>query len=321
MNIAHSIVCDEWLGKHIKERYEVPEATTCQYLRQGVNDSFLVNAVTKKYIFRIYRRLWRPLERISAEIDLLRQLELHSAPIAGVIADRSGELIQSIACPEGERYGILMPCAANTDKESHCIVAGNTFNYGQAAARLHNAMKRCHSPAGVTTIDTDHLIWKPLTLVERVFAEHKDELRYLHHFAQQLTQQIDGLGNQASRSLIHADLTGGNACIDAKCNFVFFDFDCCGYGWTAYDLAVFLWSAILNKKEKALWPEFISGYQSETHIEESDLALIPLLAAARNFWIMGYSIDQVGFRGKSSYTDRHFARDIEFFKLWEGRLP
>lgn len=30
MNIAHSIICDEWLGKHIKERYEVSQATKHQ---------------------------------------------------------------------------------------------------------------------------------------------------------------------------------------------------------------------------------------------------------------------------------------------------
>lgn len=321
VKVTHSIISEDWIADYVIERYDLQKGTICKYLCQGLNDSYLLTAGTKKYIFRLYRRLWRTIEKISAEVDLLVQLEKHSAPIAGVVHDQHGKSIQSLECPEGKRYGILMHCAANTERESHCIITGNAYQYGKAMAKLHNAMKRCESPEGVTALNVDHLIWEPLTLAEQAFPDNNDELRHLRHFALPLAEQINSVGNHTSRGLIHGDLTGGNACIDEDGNFVFFDFDCCGYGWIAYDLAVFLWSATLNGKDKILWPELMSGYRSEADLKDQDLALVPLLVAARNCWIMGYSISQMGVKGTLNYRAQYFMRDVEFFKKWENQLP
>jgi Ser/Thr protein kinase RdoA (MazF antagonist) len=321
VKVAHSIISEDWIANYVIERYDLQEGTACKYLCQGLNDSYLLTDGTKKYIFRLYRRLWRTLEKISAEVDLLLQLERYSAPIAGVVHDRDEKLIQSLACPEGERFGILMHCAANTQKESHCIVTGNAYQYGKAMAKLHNALKRCKPPEGVATLNVDHLIWKPVTLAEQAFPDNKKELHHLREFALQLAQKIDTVGTRASKQLIHGDLTGGNACIDDDGSYVFFDFDCCGYGWTAYDLAVFLWSATLNGKDKILWPEFMNGYRSEAGLKDQDLALVPLLVAARNCWIMGYSIGQVGVKGSLSYKNHDFIRDLGFLKAWKNQLP
>lgn len=321
MKVAHSIISEDWIADYARSRYNLQEGTVCQYLCQGLNDSYLLTDGTKKYIFRLYRRLWRTIEKISAEVDLLLQLEKYSAPVVGVVYDRHEKLIQSLACPEGERFGILMHCAANTERESHCIITGNAYQYGKAMAKLHNALKSCKPPAGVTTLNVDHLIWEPVTMAEQVFPDNKKELRHLRDFALQLAKNIDTVGTRTSKQLIHGDLTGGNACIDDDGNYIFFDFDCCGYGWTAYDLAVFFWSANLNGKDKILWPEFMNGYRSEADLNDQDLALIPLLAAARNCWIMGYSIGQMGVKGTLSYKNHHFIRDIEFLKEWKNQVP
>ena len=96
--------------------------------------------------------------------------------------------------------------------------------------------------------------------------------------------------------------------------FVFFDFDCCGYGWSSYDLAVFLWSCLLNQKEKTLWEPFLDGYRSEAKLSKNDLLVVPLLAAARNFWIIGYSISQMSIKGTLSYKARQLDQDINFFR-------
>lgn len=321
MKISHSIISEGWLNSYIAAQYGMSKQTACQYILQGVNDSYLLTDDAKKFIFRVYRGKRHTLEKITAEVDLLCQLEHYSAPTAAVVLDQNGKAIQPLQCPEGERYGILMHCAANIEQESHCVKIGNAYEYGKAMARLHNAMKRCKSPTGVSILNVDHLIWEPLAMVEQVFPNNSNELHYLRHFALQLVEKIGLLGPTASRSLIHGDLTGGNASMEANGDFIFFDFDCCGYGWIAYDLAVFLWSAILNGKEETLWAQFSDGYRSEAELNDSDLALVPLLAAARNFWIMGYSISQIGLRGAISYKSEHFIQDLRFFKTWKDSLP
>jgi hypothetical protein len=87
VKVAHSIISEDWIANYVIERYNLQEGTVCKYLCQGLNDSYLLTDGTKKYIFRSYRRLWRTLEKISAEVDLLLQLERYSAPIAGVVYD------------------------------------------------------------------------------------------------------------------------------------------------------------------------------------------------------------------------------------------
>lgn len=72
MKIAHSIISEDWIADYARERYDLQEGTACKYLCQGLNDSYLVTDGTKKYIFRLYRRPWRTIEKISAEVDLLR---------------------------------------------------------------------------------------------------------------------------------------------------------------------------------------------------------------------------------------------------------
>lgn len=322
MKISHSIVSDKSLDEFIVENYEISRASECKYLYQGLNDFYLVNDGKEKYIFRIYRSGWRSRENIVVEVELLSQLEKNSAPVAGIIQDRRGEKVQTIRCPEGERYGILMHCAANSENESHCIVEGNALGYGKAVAKLHNAARNCDIPAGTTLIDAEHLIWQPLALVESVFPDRKQELEYLNGFARQIASKLASVENcSVAMGLIHGDLTGGNASVDAQGNFVFFDFDCCGYGWIAYDWAVLLWSALLHGKENVVWSEFFDGYRSEASIDEADLAIVPLLVAARNFWIMGYSISQIPLKGTLSYKIRDLMRDVEFFKNWRNELP
>jgi Ser/Thr protein kinase RdoA (MazF antagonist) len=39
----------------------------------------------------------------------------------------------------------------------------------------------------------------------------------------------------------HGDLHGWNAHIDQNMALTVYDFDCCGVGWRAYDIAVFRW--------------------------------------------------------------------------------
>ena len=215
MKASHSIVCDKSLGDYIIKNYEVSREAVCTFIFQGVNDSYLISTGSEKYIFRIYRSQWRSKENIFNEVETLTQLEKCSAPIAGILQDKSGVKIQTINCPEGERYGILMHCAANSEIESHCIVSGNIHNYGKAVGQLHNAIRQIKIPKGGTLIDIEHLIWKPLALVESAFPDRKEEFEYLNGFAQRIADELNSVENsRLTKSFIHGDLTGGNASVD-----------------------------------------------------------------------------------------------------------
>jgi Ser/Thr protein kinase RdoA (MazF antagonist) len=76
--------------------------------------------------------------------------------------------------------------------------------------------------------------------------------------------------SKLERGFCHGDFHRGNGHIDDDGTITFFDFDCCGIGWRAYDIAVFRWGARLIKKEQELWQPFISGYKDNRVINEFD---------------------------------------------------
>jgi Ser/Thr protein kinase RdoA (MazF antagonist) len=321
LKISHSIICEKHLENFIVDRYKFPSDAECTFLLQGVNDSYLVVCGYEKYVFRLYRCRWRTEANVLEEVALLSFLGDVSAPVAEVVRDGVGAIVQTIKCPEGDRFGILMRCAANSENESHCIVTGNINNYGKSIARLHNATTLFEGSNNSTLIDVDHLIFKPLALVENAFSG-REELVYLRGFARRIAGALNSFENVGiTKCYVHGDLTGGNASVDENGDFIFFDFDCCGYGWLSYDLAVLLWSATLFGKEDFVWKEFIRGYLSIATIKDSDIEIVPLLVAARNFWIMGYSISQIAVKGKLSYKLKDFIRDVDFFKKWKNTLP
>ncbi|HMY39471.1 MAG TPA: phosphotransferase, partial [Marinagarivorans sp.] len=211
--------------------------------------------------------------------------------------------------------------ASGSEYETHAIPQNSPFNYGKAVGLLHSAASGFTAKNSCRLLDTHALIWQPLHALEEHFAEHTSTLDYLRSLASQLTKQIETLDAAGLTSLfIHGDLTGGNGNQNATGSYMLFDFDCCGLGWQAYELAVFLWSLLQNNKAH-LWSAFLDGYRSATILNNNDEQAIGLFVAARSFWIMGYSLSRIAVLGSHSYRYVHFARDVEFIKQLKQALP
>src|SRR5215467_1422020 len=86
----------------------------------------------------------------------------------------------------------------------------------------------------------------------------------------------------------HGDVHDGNAFITEEQSITFFDFDCCGRGWRAYDLAVFRWSlealGLTPAAIGALWEAFLTGYREVRVVGQSDLAALPYFMIVRQVW-------------------------------------
>lgn len=318
MKTSHSIVSESFLCELIKESYDLGDSIECMYLLQGLNDTYLIVSDGKKYIFRIYRYGRRSIDSIKSEIEYISYLDQQSTLVAGPISDMHGNILKAFDCPEGIRYGFLMHCAANTELESHCILTGKSFEYGRSIARMHKYSSDFKPKEKFRDIDLGYLIGSPLSSVEKYFPGV--DISYAKNIALKVENELDNLNQEGlTKSYIHADLTGGNACLSNTNEYIFFDFDCCGYGWLSYDLAVFYWSSLLCQKEEQLWNNFIEGYRAINSISNLDLLAIPILAIARHFWIIGYSIEQMSVKGKLSYKLRDLERDLKFLNVLEGK--
>ncbi len=97
----------------------------------------------------------------------------------------------------------------------------------------------------------------------------------------------------------------------------FFDFDCCGFGWRAYDIAVFRWGARLNGKEMERWYAFLRGYQNERPLNDLDVEATDIFVAMRHLWLMDLHIRMGRDAGYGFLNDRYFDRGLEFLRKWE----
>ena len=80
-----------------------------------------------------------------------------------------------------------------------------------------------------------------------------------------------------------------------------FDFDHCGYGWRAYDIAVFLGSMPLE-----IGAAFLEGYQSLRRLSAAEIAAIPTFVKIRLIWDTGDVLAMVPLWGAGWVNDWHW---------------
>ncbi|HEU4328927.1 MAG TPA: phosphotransferase [Roseiflexaceae bacterium] len=318
--IAHSIFSARALAADVLPAYPIGRVTDCRFLSLGVNDTYLVTAnADDRYILRLYRAGWRSLSEIAYELEALRHLGGRGVAVAAPLACREGRLVQTIAAPEGPRYAVLFgyaPGRAPSYRESPDDAA---FRYGQAVARIHAASDDFHSAQPRFRIDLAHLLEEPLAALGRLLAQRPGDRRSLEELAGRIRAALACLPlDTLEQGFCHGDCHGGNAHTGAAQELTFFDFDCCGHGWRAYDLAVFRWSTCLHSKEKeqALWPPFLRGYLSVRALAAADLRAVPLFVGARQIWLMGLHADGAPVWGHGSLDDAYFERALAFLRDW-----
>jgi Ser/Thr protein kinase RdoA (MazF antagonist) len=288
---------------------------------RGLNDTFLVKTGSEKYILRMYRVDWRSLEDIHFELELLQHLHRQGIAVSVPIAQKDGTLIETIQAPEGERYIVVFSYAPGTLPNFEAQEENTAYLYGKAVAKIHNAADTFQSEHERFKIDLEHLLDKPLQAT-RPFLKHRlDDWNYLTELVEKLRTHLQNLPlARLETGVCHNDFHDWNVHVDENNTFTFFDFDCCGVGWRAYDLAVFRWGAKLGNKEKERWTHFLRGYSEEGSIGEVDLGAIPYFVAIRQIWLTGLHTGNAYDWGCNWMDDKYFDRTLEFFKKWEAEV-
>jgi Ser/Thr protein kinase RdoA (MazF antagonist) len=67
-----------------------------------------------------------------------------------------------------------------------------------------------------------------------------------------------------------------------------FDFESCGTGMLAYDLAVFRWSPQLVGAPEHAWQDFLHGYRKCDEPPERELAGMDMLVLLRQLYLLGH---------------------------------
>jgi Ser/Thr protein kinase RdoA (MazF antagonist) len=309
-----SILSPEALINDILPGFAVGEVTECRFYCGGFNHTYQVKTADAHiYYLRAYRYQWRTLADIQYELDVLNHLKRKGFPAVQPIPYEDGQYFCAVAAPEGRRYLALFKEAPGSEITYDHEPAKAARRYGRAVAQMHNALDDFSSPHPRFHKDLEHFTDRPLQNIAPFLAHRPEDWAYLQQFAATLRQRVLELpASHLEQGFCHGDLQGYHAKAAPDGTLTFYDFDCGGYGYRAYDLAVFLWCCRLEDAIAARWDSFLGGYWETRSIGDLDVQAVPLFVCARYLWHMGVHTQNSPDWGieflNEEYFDDHFKR-------------
>lgn len=318
--VTRSILSSTALREAVVSEYALADPSDCQFFRMGLNDTYILKTNGTSYVLRVYRRGWRSLPEIQYELEVLLFLQKAGIRVSTPIPRTDGSFIGTIHAPEGERYRVLFTYASGREATYESKDAEAAYAYGKLAAQIHTATETFQSLHQRVALDLEHLIDTPLRSIQPVLAHRPEDWKCVQTVTETLRQRVIQLPlSSLEQGFCHGDLHWGNARFQDKTNTVtLFDFDCCGVGWRAYDLAVFRWGARVRKKEQEQWPVFLRGYREVLNIHERDIQAIPYFVALRHLWLLGLHAGNRQDFGMAWMNDTYFDEAITFLREWEA---
>jgi Ser/Thr protein kinase RdoA (MazF antagonist) len=323
--VANSVLSPEALACDVVPAFGVGRVDRVRFHQGGFNDAYRVEAANGSvYFLRVYRRGWRTREDALYELDVLVHLHRKGIPVAYPISKPDGSYLHDVDAPEGTRFAALFALARGRELSYGEDPAPTARAYGSAVAAMHNALDDFESTHRRFQIDLDHLIGRALSFIEPLLSRRTEDWTYLRRFARAVRLAIEELPASAlERGVCHGDLQGYHANVDVKGVLTFFDFDGGGFGYRAYDLAVFRWCARLQGQEDARWAAFLEGYRAVRPIGVLDVTAVPLFVCARHIWHMGVHAENAWHWGYGGLDDEYYTRRIEALRELESdyRIP
>jgi len=320
--IQASVLSGQALGQRLLTRYGLKQPATCNFLHRGVNDTYVVRSGTARYYVRVYRYRWRTKSQIEAEVDMLDYLARKRQPVSRPVRKKNGTYLTRIAAPEGSRHAVVFTEAPG--KAHHPYNAARSRQYGELAGRIHACLDWRPVDERRFHLDLAHLIDEPLRQIEPFLQHRRQDLAYLARVGAELKSAMDGLlpRTPPHYGCCHGDHHGYNVHRDEHGRMVLFDFDCYGYGWRAYDVAVFLWQMALqfgwDRAGKARttrrWNAFLKGYCETRSLTDAELRAVALFVPIRHIWLMGLHSQGAETWGRGFINNDYFDRQIAFIR-------
>jgi len=315
---SYATISELGVKELILSDYDLGEIETCKFHCRGVNDTYQIKSKIERYALRVYSYQLHSFEEIESEINIIQHLHSHKIPVGFPVPLRNGKMIGHIQSPEGVRYYVLFKWS--TGENLQYSNTQGAFNFGEASAKMHNALKEYNGSMKRQDIDLDCLVHNSIRKVLKVCTHSYDNQKYFEKLSDRFPNKFERISSKELEwNICHGDLHGGNANLqDSQVNF--YDFDFCGPGWSIYDLATFQWATILRDQKDIAWQPFFSGYSGIRKLSDQDISMIPFFVFFRHIWFMGFQAEQIYYSGESSRTKSFFEPNFDFLKKLESDL-
>jgi len=291
--VSNSIISSTHLGEFLIDKYDLGKEASCQLIKNWVNDTYLIENKSDKFIFRIYRLGWRTEKEITEELRFINLLKEKNISVAFPIPDKNQNLIQSFDAPEGKRFGVLFSFAEGEKQlqltpELHSEI-------GKLMAQIHQTSEELNLER--ITYTPQVLLFDSFEKIEKVFGTDSAEFDFLKQTQQELSSFFTKINQEQMRNgSVHLDLWADNLSIDHNNKITLFDFDFCGNGFLVLDIAFHLVMLSFFEQDEEKLKEkqnhFLQGYESVLVISEEEKNAIPAFGAALLFYYLGFQCER-----------------------------
>ena len=115
--------------------------------------------------------------------------------------------------------------------------------------------------------------------------------------------------------MIHGDVIRANAQVANDSRVTILDFDFCGDGWRAYDVASYLHAIWGTPDESEFEQAFLEGYNAVRPLTNAEQATLPLFEAVRAIYSIGIPAMNIEHWG-SQYFYSFVDHDLAALKRW-----
>ena len=322
---AYSLLSKEALLLHIKDNYKIDEPVSFQYFLRGMNDTYVLETTEAKYIFRVYRADRRSESDIAFELDLLNYLHDHGVSVSVPITKKDGEFVNEFFVSEGVKYGVMFSYAEGYEKPIHSIE--DSYLFGKAVGEIHKVTDSFTSEHVRGNLDFQHLIDNPLEIIRLHMKHRQEDYDYLYKLSMRLKELLNNyLEEGLDWGICHGDLHGNtNVAFTDDGKLTHYDFDLCGYGWRAYDIAEFRLAREIHSRHdkdevEKLWDAFLNGYREIRYISENDIKVVHIFVALRQLWLFGLCFSEAELNGIADYDDGFINSKMDFFRNFDKIL-
>lgn len=316
--VAYSLLSKEALLSHIKENYIIDKPVSFEYFLRGMNDTYVVVTEQTKYIFRVYRADRRNYAEIKFELDLLNHLNVHGVDVSIPIRKIDGTFMNEFSVNEGIKYGVMFSFAEGNEKPIHTIE--DSYLFGKSVGKIHKVTDTFKSEHVKGNLDVEHLIENPLNIIRLHMNHRQKDFNFLYDMAMRLKEKlIRHLEEGLEWGVCHGDLHGNtNVAFTDDGKLTHYDFDICGYGWRAYDIAEFRLAREIHSRHdedevERLWEAFLKGYRDVRYLSENDVKAVPIFVALRQLWLFGLCFSESELIGKADFDDGFIDSKMEYF--------
>lgn len=297
IRVTRSFIAADSLAELLTEEYDLGGTpVTCKLfskmLRNQDNDHYLVQAGDNKYVVRVYQlgtHLGRTESDYQYELDWLNFLHQKNRPVAYPIARRDGGFLGQLVAPEGPRYYALFSFAPGEPMQLNNL--NQLFALGAAMADIHVISNEYKSPYERQPMDLACLVDRPLEQLTRSWEQTRaDDLDLLITSGKEAKEEILALleneeSTPDSWGPIGGDFHHSSVFFTDDEHPHFFNFDLCGPGWRAYDIAAFLLNTNLLSKSEEHSEAFFAGYYSVRPLSNNEHRAISPFLTLRRIWL------------------------------------